>query len=647
MINSNSQNILGLKELPGAILKNVMLPKKTSYTFTMRHDDFLRCKMKSARLWYALARGGIKKADVTYSSAGEFTVKNITWWSCPMYSVKTEDEITAAVQKAKQKNVREFGLLVEKEFFDKCQKNPYPKDVALLKGGLFSFGSAYEHDGSCVYCYQQCQYKSLYIIEGALDPSSAQKVLDAGMNGTETVAFLLNPSSWNLTLRNNEDLSEWSARAGLRGSYIQRTELKAYIFGTEQDAFYPAVRILASVKNGTEDKLLPKYRKTLAVAQKLIENVNGSDLEKYQQIHDILCGKIMYEINPKCEDNGSCVGALLNGKAKCDGYSDAFYLCCGLKKLQVAYQVGKSKVQRKYNEEDNHIWNLIFLDGIWRGVDVTWDGGGNDTSHDFFNIGLDRMKPVYSFSNFMLPENMTARTNQFERAEQEYQVSSENDMTDALNRMATLNKDKITLRCSETFYNKFLRDDGLLWRLLARAGGQECDCRHRAGIITLSNLVKFSHWKYCDTKEAISKAAENIIKDKLPEFTFVFEPKLFKQFFDGKNKLTELRYLLAVSGLDSEACQYNEKTCTIILQKIKPYNAFTAKVSTSSEMKEKVKIGCRSGKAVLDLWFSSVLFQKVIKEPQLLFSTIQDMGINGRISWSYNQNDARIQVQMN
>ena len=156
----------------------------------------------------------------------------------------------------------------------------------------------------------------------------------------------------------------------------------------------------------------------------------------------------MYEINPKCEDNGSCVGALLNGKANCDGYSDAFYLCCGLKK---AYQVGKSKVQGKYTEVNIIIWNLIFLDGIWRCVDVTCASSGNGTTHDFFNIDLDRMKPVYSFSDFMLPENMTDRTNQFERVEQEYQVSSESDMIDASNRMTTLNEEKSTLHCSETF----------------------------------------------------------------------------------------------------------------------------------------------------------------------------------------------------
>ena len=71
-----------------------------------------------------------------------------------MYNVQTEDEIISAVQKAKQKNSSSFGLLMEKSFYDKCRKTPTVRDSALLKGGLFSFGTACYDDSFLVQAVQ-------------------------------------------------------------------------------------------------------------------------------------------------------------------------------------------------------------------------------------------------------------------------------------------------------------------------------------------------------------------------------------------------------------------------------------------------------------------------------------------------------------
>ena len=158
-----------------------------------------------------------------------------------MYQVKTEDEIIAAVQKARAKNSSTFGLLLDKEFFERCKITSSSKDLALLKGGLFSYSVAYNDDNMCAYWYQQCKYKTLSFITGTLDSASAQKALAAGINGEEAFVFITDAYSWKLALQDKEYLSEWSARAGLRSSYIRRDEIKAYIFGVDNDAFYPAL----------------------------------------------------------------------------------------------------------------------------------------------------------------------------------------------------------------------------------------------------------------------------------------------------------------------------------------------------------------------------------------------------------------------
>ena len=647
MTNSSSQNYFGLKELPGVILKNVLPAKRTSCTFTMKQEDFSLCKKKPALLWYTLARGGIHKADVSYSSEGVFSIKNIIWWEWPMYSVKTEDELAAAVQKSKQKNSPAFGLLLEKTFFDTCQKNPSIKEAALLKGGLFSFGAAYYDDDLCAYWYKQCRYKSFCIVPGALEYSSAMRVLSAGLNGAEAVALMLDDSSWKLTLRNAQYIGEWAACAGLKGVYVQKKELRAYIFGTEQDAFQPAVRILASLRNGTQDKLPAKYKKALAAARIITKNVSGKPLEMYAQIHDSLCRRITYEINPKNEDNSSCVGALVNGRAKCDGYADAFYLCCGLKGLPAAYLAGKSKVHRKNTDGDNHMWNLLFLGGTWRCVDVTWDDGGEDILYDYFNIGLDRMKDAYSFTPAMIPSNMAVKTDTAERMTQEYPAESESDITDAIREMIISGKDKLTIRCSEKLMKALLRDGDIFWRSMTRAGGRQCDCSYRDNTILIRNLAVFPHWAYCDSEEAVISAAENIRNKRITEFTFVFEPKLFTQVFNGKNRFSELYYLFAVCGLEFGASRFNESYCAVTFLEIKPCDSFAAEASSLSEIEEAVRDGLRKNKSSFDLWLTPNLFKKIMRDPQQLFSVLPDKGINKKISWSYSEELSRIQIRIN
>ena len=489
MMNQNTRNFWSLTQLPGAILKYVMLEKRTTYTFTMDRDDFLRCRKKPDLLWYTLARGGVKQADVVSSSSGEFTLRNIVWWGCPMYKAENEDEVISSVQKAKKKNAKTFGLLLEKSFYDECKKDPFIIDASLLEGGLFSFNLVYYNDSMCAYWYTQCDYKSFYFIDGALDISSANKVLTAGLNGAEAVALMLDDSSWNLTLKDKEYIGGWLALAGLRGPYSPKKEIKTYLVGFDGDAFSPAVRILAAIKNGTESKLPGKYKRTLDIARKMTENVSGQALEMYIQIHDMLCRKITYEINPRCEDNSSCVGALVNGKAKCDGYADAFYLCCSLKKLPVVCQAGKSKVKIQNRNEDGHMWNLICLNGTWRGVDVTWDDAGNDIVYDYFNVGLDVMRTSYSFYDIMLPANMAEETNPLERPVHEYHVSSEEEITSACRDMIYSGQERITLRCSERFFKKFSKNSEVLLRAMTRAGIRQCNTLQRDNIIIISNVV--------------------------------------------------------------------------------------------------------------------------------------------------------------
>lgn len=63
-------------------------------------------------------------------------------------------------------------------------------------------------------------------------------------------------------------------------------------------------------------------------------------------------------------------GALIEGKAVCDGYAEAFLLLCNAADIPCLLVSGTA-------EGIPHAWNLVFADGHWYHTDCTW----SDTAH--------------------------------------------------------------------------------------------------------------------------------------------------------------------------------------------------------------------------------------------------------------------------
>lgn len=91
--------------------------------------------------------------------------------------------------------------------------------------------------------------------------------------------------------------------------------------------------------------------------------------EKVLSLHDYLILNCKYDYeNLKAgtlpDSAHTAYGALVNGKAVCDGYTEAFlYL---MNKIGVPCRIVRSKAM-------NHTWNVVQLDGKWYHVDVTYD----------------------------------------------------------------------------------------------------------------------------------------------------------------------------------------------------------------------------------------------------------------------------------
>ena len=79
-------------------------------------------------------------------------------------------------------------------------------------------------------------------------------------------------------------------------------------------------------------------------------------------------------------------GVLFDGVGICSGYADAMSLF--LDKLHVKnYRISS----------DTHVWNLVYVEGSWKHLDLTWDDpitddGSNILEHEYLLISYDELK---------------------------------------------------------------------------------------------------------------------------------------------------------------------------------------------------------------------------------------------------------------
>ena len=118
-----------------------------------------------------------------------------------------------------------------------------------------------------------------------------------------------------------------------------------------------------------------------------------SDADKALYLHDYIVKNVAYEL---VGEHQTAYGALLDGKAVCAGYADAY-----LRLLTAVGIEARTIVGTAYNGDGNpesHAWTMVTIDGKCLFTDVTWDdpfiGDAQDpnyVSHAYFNITMEQM----------------------------------------------------------------------------------------------------------------------------------------------------------------------------------------------------------------------------------------------------------------
>ena len=157
---------------------------------------------------------------------------------------------------------------------------------------------------------------------------------------------------------------------------------------------------------GREETALAKQKYDSA-ADKLIAGITPDmpEFERELILHDRLADHIAYEDGDRVHD---AYGALINGKAVCEGYTKAFqYL---LQKVGI-----QSFIATGTGNGGKHAWNIVRIDGKYYNVDLTWDDQESDTFHAYFNLTDERIKEDHIFDTtvYKMPECISPDANYF------------------------------------------------------------------------------------------------------------------------------------------------------------------------------------------------------------------------------------------
>lgn len=180
---------------------------------------------------------------------------------------------------------------------------------------------------------------------------------------------------------------------------------------------YPGTRISeAYLRDDTSFLTADELKVYYAVTEALMEFSDENTDDEYEE-ELLLCKFLDNWVSYKTADysivNGekmprfvTAIGAFLDNKANCQGYSDAFYMLGNMYGFEVGRVVGTT------SGGGLHMWNtIIFDDGRTYMVDVTWEDAdieftkaGNVGDNVYFNAPLEIMTATHSWDTELTPK---------------------------------------------------------------------------------------------------------------------------------------------------------------------------------------------------------------------------------------------------
>ncbi len=448
---------------------------RTEASFSLSAELMEEYNRDDSILEYWMKRGGAEKYSWSWNSRGDFEVSELQPFDCLWFTASDEAEFALYVGYMRDHGEERFVALPSKELYEALTDDKRGLEICL-RGGLKGYEGLYTSSELQLLDYRGCTYWRGGLARASTEAEFLSALEELYQAGWDAVALSLDAELWDrLMTGDGMRFQTLAAYAGLESGYSTYTDNHIVMWrGEGESVFYPAYVILRAVSAGREEQLAPRLQQTLAEARRMISGISGTAKEMALAIHDLLCAHVTYTIDETTEDDDRCIGAILDGRANCDGYADAYALLCGLKGIPVRLQIGDSRFFRTQLDEGSHMWNLICLDGSWRFTDVTFDDTEGDISWVYWNFGKDRIRENYTCLKDLLPGNMLDETDLLDRPVPEFRVGNAEEVAAAAKTTRSLGKNAMVLWMNEGLFRQFEGKDNPIFDWLRKGGVRGC-----------------------------------------------------------------------------------------------------------------------------------------------------------------------------
>ena len=188
-----------------------------------------------------------------------------------------------------------------------------------------------------------------------------------------------------------------------------------------------------------------------------IDKKAGDDKEILQGISEYLQRNVVYDDEElkavswgvsKHPMSHTAYGALVNHKAVCDGFSDAYALIAQYFGFRCMVVDGKSSYRR--NARVPHAWNIVEYEGEYFHIDATWDTNTYEAmkvySYDYFGLDDDEVSLDHEWNFRKTPKCNSSKLSYF-RANNLY-ANSETQIEDLLCKMMKRKEKTIQIKIS-------------------------------------------------------------------------------------------------------------------------------------------------------------------------------------------------------
>lgn len=171
------------------------------------------------------------------------------------------------------------------------------------------------------------------------------------------------------------------------GTLYNKTYVKSvnYSVGVYDSSIYTESNL-----KGYHDALMAK------IPQVPVDTSNRYNFIK--SVHDYLANTVYYpdlSSSDYVKSAHDAYGALIEGRAVCQGYSDAIKLLCDYYKIPCVCIAGET------DTGGGHMWNAVQMDdGKWYFIDCTWDDQKTRTYYDFFLVGTQSTNTYFGGAKF-------------------------------------------------------------------------------------------------------------------------------------------------------------------------------------------------------------------------------------------------------